>query len=284
MDELRTGFIFKELPKSAWKLGEQKAEARFGATALNPSGDWSKFIPTYEKQSKNGVEPCDCTVINSHRAWITAANYQGFQFPQNVSERFSGVMAKVRPPGANPYDTCESIRRWGMVNEEVLPFNDDIKSVVDFYHPDPMDEGLIAEARKLVQQYELGHKNIWNDRFGRTMNKPTILKNQMTKGPVCVSVVGWKFNGTVYYKDAGDEDSHWTLLTGRYREGEWWEVNDSYSPFLKKVAWDTDFQMAELYLIQKNTNGIAPNDRDYLDLLLKKAVETLKRLLLKYVH
>lgn len=280
----RTGFVFKPTQKGQWLAGSNKASARFGAQSLMPNGHgWGKYLPTFEPQSHDGVEPCDCTVINSLKAWITLSNYYGYSLPKNASERFSAIMAGVRPPGANPHDVCDAIRRWGMVPETALPFNSDIKDVVNFYHPDPMDEGLVAEAKKIVQKYELGHEYVFNDSPYRapTPNKQQLLKDALARGTVCVSVYAWRYNGQYYYKDQLDQDEHWTFLTD-YVEGEYWIVDDSYTPYVKKLDWNFAFQSAELYFLQENRTGVAPNDRDYFSNLLRAISEFLKRLQLTY--
>lgn len=281
--DTKKGFQYKPTKKGQWFVGSKKATVRFGAQTLNPTGQWGEFVPAYEKQSQNGVEPYDCTVANSLKAWITLSNFLGFSLPKNASERFNAIMAQIKPPGANPHDVCESIRTWGMVNEDALPFNEDIKSIVDFYHPDPMDAGLIAEAKKIVQRYDLGHEYLFNDPpvGSRTPNKPAIIKSALSRGTVCASVYGWKTNADgLYYKSPGDIDEHWTMITG-YVDGQYWVVDDSYEPFVKRLAWDFDSQTAEVYYLQPNTSGIAPNDRTLMQNLLRACIELVRLLRLK---
>lgn len=126
---------------------------------------------------------------------------------------------------------------------------------------------------------------MWNDsRFtGSTPNKPDILKRNLERGTICVSVHGWKKNKKgLYYKDPiTDDDNHWTFLVD-YKEGEYWLVDDQYKPFLKKIAWDTDFQTAELYFLKENTSGLAPNDITYFQKMLKQMSEMVARLVLQF--
>ena len=279
------GFVYRPTPKKAWTFGSGKARVRFGATALMPGGKgWQKFTPEYEAQSNQFCESYACTVYASLKAWITLANYYGYSLPKNCSERFNAVLAGLQPPGGDPHTSGEAIRRWGVINNDLLPFDETIKNTFEFYQPKPMDEGLITEAKKTVQKFEFGHEYLWNDsRFtGSTPNKPDILKRNLERGTICVSVHGWKKNKKgLYYKDPiTDDDNHWTFLVD-YKDGEYWLVDDQYKPFIKKVAWDTDFQTAELYFLKENKSGVAPMDKLYFLSVLDKLFEELKRLALR---
>lgn len=280
---MHNGFVYKPSHPKAWKVGSKKASARFGATALMPNGHgWDAHIPTNEPQNIAGVESYACTVYASLKAWITLATFYGFDIPKNCAERFNAIVARIVPPGANPYEVGESVRRTGVVENKLLPFDKKIKSTEAFYQPDPMLPELIAEAKKIVQRYELGHEEIFNDpQYGlRTLNKPAKLKEALSRGTVCVSVYAWKEGADgLYYKELTDRDTHWTFLVD-YVEGEYWIVDDQYAPFTKHIRWDTDFQTAELYFLQENKNGIAPDDRTYFLKLLQQMSESLKRLLL----
>lgn len=278
------GYVYKPTPKKAWVLGSGKARVRFGATALMPGGKgWQKFIPEDERQNINGVESYACTVYASLKAWITLANFYGYSLPKNCSERFSGVMAGLSAPGGDPYTSSEAIRRWGVIHNDLLPFDETIRDTSEFYKPKPMDEGFIAEAKKIVQKYTLGFEYVFNEspfRAPLVLDRPRLLMYALERGPVCVSVHGWKEKNGIYYKDKYDADNHWTFLVG-FKEDKYWLVHDQYAPFIKKVAWDTPFQTAMVYFLKPNESGIAPSDLDYFQKLLTQISEALKRLMLR---
>lgn len=275
------GFVYKPSPKKAWRLGSKRASARFGALPLMPGGHgWDAHIPSFESQNVGNVESFACTVFASAKAWITLANRLKYTFPDNIAERFNAIVAGIVPPGANPHDVAESMRTVGMIENKYLPFDKKIKSTEAFYQPKPMPEELIAEAKKLVQQYEFGHETIFNDpQYGlRTLNKPAKLKEALSRGTVCLSVHAWKEDAQgFFYKDPTDLDQHWTFLVD-YVEGEYWLVDDQYAPYEKKIRWETDFQTAEVYFLQENKTGIAPEDRAYFSKMLQQMAESLKRL------
>jgi len=280
------GFVYAPTPPKAWTLGSKKATVRFGATFLMPDGHgWKNYVPDYELQNINDVESFACTVYGALKAWITLSNYYGYSLPKNCSERFSGVMANLGPPGGDPHVSGEAVRQWGVIHNNLLPFDETIKSTFEFYQPKPMDEGFIAEAKKSVQKYEFGHEYVFNESpFAprQNLNRPALLKYALARGPVCVSVHGWKKNADgVYYKETGDSDNHWTQLLD-YKEGEYWLIHDQYKPFIKKVAWDTKFQTAQVYFLKENTSGLAPNDITYFQKILKQMSEMVARLALQF--
>lgn len=279
MNEHHTGAILRPTKPGEWVAGDKKTTARFGAAVpLMPNGHgWGKYIPMFEAQSRGDIETYACTVFSQLKAWITLSNFLGYSLPKNCSERFNAIVAGITPPGANPQDVAESIRLNGVIADTLLPFDDSIHSTADYYHPSPMLPGYLAEAKKAVQQYELGHNILWN---GFTpLNKPQTIKNALAFGPVCVSVYAWNspVNG-IYHKNQGQEDEHFTFITD-YVDGQYWIVDDQYAPFVKHLAWDFDFLMAKSYFLQVNSTGIAPNDRSRFQNLLRGAAEALKRLL-----
>lgn len=277
-------YVYKPTPKGAWLFGSKKATVRFGATALMPGGKgWQKFTPDYERQNVDGVESFACTVYGSTKAWITLANFYGYSLPKNCSERFNAILANIEPPGADPHTVADSIRQWGMIHNDLLPFNETIKNTFEFYQPKPMDEGFIAEGKKDVQRYTKGFEYVFNEspfRAPLVIDRPKLLISALERGPVCVSVHGWKVKNGVYYKDKYDSDNHWTFLVG-FKEGKYWLVHDQYAPFLKKLDWNYNFQTAMVYFLKPNESGVAPMDVDYFTRLLNKMLETLRRLALK---
>lgn len=276
-NEVKTGFIYKPTQKHQWVAGSKKATVRFGAVALMPDGHgWGKYKPLEEPQSRR-FETSTCTVFATLKALITLATRYGYDFPKNCSERFSAIVAKVKPPGANPFDVAESIRTTGVIHESVLPFTDEMYDITQFFHPDPMDEGLVKEANKIVKRLDLGHEYLFN---GKATNKSKLLREGLSRGTVCVSVHAWKQKDGIYYKEATDKDGHWVQLID-YKEGEYWLISDQYKPYEKKVAWNTDFQTAEVYFMKPNPTGLAPVERSYFSRILARISEALTRMLIR---
>lgn len=245
------GFIFTPSEPTHWHMGQGKAGLRFGATALMKDGHgWDKFSPVPERQSKGNFESMACTIYASLNAWETLARYYGFKdFPRNCSDRFNAILARISPQGGSPHTSCESIRKYGVIPEEVLPFSENIHDWNEFYSPYPMEPALITLGKKITDAFTLGHEYVFN---GFAKDKPTLLKKALERGPVCASVFAWKLNPLtgLYVKEAGDVDQHWVVFR-EYEDEKYWEILDQYPPFIKRVAWDTDFTTAKLYFLSR---------------------------------
>lgn len=269
------GFIFEPTQEGEWQLGSGLATERFGAATINPSGQWGKWVPKAEKQRRK-LETMACTVYHSLNAWETLANFYGYKdFPQNCSERYSAVLAEVTPEGNPPHKSCEAVRKFGVVNETALPFTDDIYDWAQYYSPNPMLEEYVKLGQTILRKYSLGHEYVFNGGVG-LKSKADLLKEALTRGTVCVSVYAWKQKNGLYYKDENDGDTHWTHLIG-YEDGKYWLVRDSYEPFDKKLAWDTNFQTAKLYFMKPNYDGIIPTERETLIGLITSIINALRK-------
>lgn len=279
MDKQAHGFLYEPTAPEHWVMGQGKARARFGATALMPGGHgWQRFKPAYELQNKNNFESMACTVFGTLNAYETLAKFLGFQdFPSNCSDRFNAILAGITPQGGSPQVSAESIRKYGTVPETVLPFSDNIYDWNQFYSPYPMDPALISLGQKITDKFDLGHEYVFN---GFAANKPDLLKKALERGPVCVSVFAWKQNADgLYYKDAGDIDQHWVLLLD-YEEGKHWLILDQYSPYLKHVKWGTAFMTAKVYFLSRvdpNRNVLLTKLRDLYTQVRNLYVQLIQR-------
>jgi len=276
------GFVFAPTGPTDWEMGSGVATQRFGATTLNPGGQWQKWVPKGEKQ-KRRVETMGCTVYHSLNAFETLANFYGYKdFPPNCSERYSGVLADIGTDGQDPHTSCEAIRNFGVIPESTLPFSEDIYDVAQFYSPKPMDEDYIKLGQSVLRKYVLGHEYVFNGGAGLTPKSERLMR-ALERGTVCVSVYAWRQKNGKYYKEATDWDNHWVHLVG-YEEGKHWLVRDSYEPFDKKIVWDTDFRSAKLYFMKPNYDGIIPNERETLISLIKRLISALTKQLGSWIN
>ncbi len=249
------GFVYEPTQEDHWIMGSGKATKRFGGSALMPDGHgWQAYKPVSELQRRQGFETMACTVFGSLNAWETLAKFLGFNdFPSNCSDRFNAILAGITPQGGSPQQSAESIRKYGVIPEEVLPFSNDIHDWSGYYSPYPMDPAMITLGKSITNKFTLGHEYVFN---GIASDKPTLLKKALERGPVCVSIYAWKMNQEgLYFKEATDIDQHWVELLD-YEEGKHWVIFDQYDPFIKFVAWNTDFMTAKVYFLSR----FNPND------------------------
>lgn len=245
------GFLYEPTQPDHWEMGQGKAGMRFGATALMKDGHgWQAYKPVTELQNRYGLETMACTVFGSLNAWETLAKFLGFNdFPSNCSDRFNAILAGITPQGGSPQTSAETIRKYGVIPEEVLPFSDNIHDWQEYYSPYPMDPAMITLGKTITNKFILGHEYVFN---GFRVDKPGLLMKALERGPVCVSVYAWKMDGKtgLYFKTPADTDQHWVQLLD-YEEGKSWLIFDQYEPFLKHVAWDTDFMTSKVYFLAR---------------------------------
>jgi hypothetical protein len=247
---------------------------------LVSNGQWHAYLPEDEIQNRNGYETCNCTAYGTlNQIEIYLARKYGIK--PNFSERYLGVMAGTRPPGNSPHKVMETIREFGLIDENSLPFLPKISTLSEYYSPVPMYQHLIDEGKRWLASWEFRHEWVWgaNETLSEKQRK---LKQALVFCPVSVSVHAWVVNEKgLYYKPHGKTDQHWIVLYGS-KEGEYWEGFDSYDNTHKRIAWDTDFMQAKKIYIEKKTGTpltreqetifkkILSSIRDYLLELLKE--------------
>ena len=241
---------------------------KFRGQVINPPRDWSGFLPAGELQSKQ-KESNGCTVFGSHNAEESLLKFLGHE--ENWSDPYGiifATLAGVLNPsvGADPHQILELLRnKSGRLAESLLPFKDDFDSSKK---PENWDN-LVAQAKQFYNTWETAHEWVFNG--GSPQSKKAALKEALGRGPVCVSVLAWEFDGQVYRKDVGAQDGHWVMLV-KYDEQDRPVIFDSYAdgegdPFLKTLDSLYDFNIAKviyispaqprLSILQKILNAIA---------------------------
>lgn len=253
------GFKHEEIGKKDWVAGSRKATKRFGGD-IKPDADWTALNPNREHQKRNGLETMNCTNFATHNALIALAKLHGFDFPEDASERYSGVMTGTDRQGNSPHNVIEKIRNFaGVLRETRLPWTTQSKWE-EYYSPSPMDENLVAEAQQPLKTVVIGHEWVFNGHRDPA-HKRDLLKRYLRRGPICVSVDAWTEKNGVYVKEKQAPDNHWVWLM-RY-DGDFPVIRDQYLPFEKKLAPDYDFGCAKVYFMSKNESGLDPNSFHY---------------------
>lgn len=185
----------------------------------------------------------------------------------NFSDRALAIGSKTDPKNGNdPHRVAEFAANSGLAPEETLPFDESIKTVTQFYQPDPLSPNILDEGRKWKQGYTLNHEWVFR-KTDSLETKYAYLREALTKGPVCVSVRAWaKDKDGNYYKNQHN-DNHWCQLL-RF-DGDYPIIGDSYAPFEKKLAKDYDFGFAKVYYLNTKTVDVRSIYQKIIDLLLQ---------------
>ncbi len=233
----------------------EEKEYVFGASLSLPSeiiidnGDWCSFLPKEERQSRREFDTYGCTIYNTLQA-IEILENKLFGRKEDYSERFIYIKSGTRPPGNNPHIIGEHIRKIGLVPEVMLAFSEEIDSLEKYADSNSIKLFMEKVAEEWLKDNLFGHEWVFNgfeQRDAKTKNE--LLREELRRSPIGVSVVGWRENNGIYYKLEGEQDNHWTDLVA-YENG-YPIIYDSYEPFLKKLDKNYDFGFAKRYRVSK---------------------------------
>jgi hypothetical protein len=242
------GLILEEPKQEDYIFGVSPIQGE----VLCPNRDWADWLPSKEYQRRNNVETCNCTgfaFLNTIEIFINRITDK----LENFSDRFTGISAGTRPPGNSPHTVGEAIRKTGLVNESLLPFNDSIDTIEKYYSPDPLAENLKQKGQEWLKQFDFKHEYLWT---GNPFieEKQKIILDALMYSPVAISVMAWKKEGDKYIKPAGSQDNHFVCLF-KADEGKSWFVFDTYpeseGDFIKELDWNYDFQQAKRIWLKK---------------------------------
>ena len=235
------GFIPSKIESDHYILGG----TGLPKTILQPLGNWEQYLPTYEPQFEN-FETAGCSVWGTQNAIETLMKRIEMEEP-NYSERFTYILARVRPPGADPHAVAEVIRKDGLIDEALLPT--DTATFEEFIKPDPMTQDLIDKGEEWLNKYDFGHEWIFTNNPSRQIRLP-LLKEALQYSPVCISVSAWASDVNNLYV-SNFPNNHWVMCYGI--EGDSILVFDTYDQSKKKLHPDHEIMMAKRYYIGPST-------------------------------
>jgi len=247
------GLIKEDISPDDWHFGA------IGGEIIRPDGQWTSFLPPDETQNK-GVETMNCTCYGTQNAIEILHNAKYGELPDH-SERYCGVISGTTPRGNQINKPCETIRKYGCIPEEMLPFDTSVNSWNKYYSPKPMEQKYFDVGKEWLDNYEFLHEWVRNDRKS--------IMSALKFSPLGVSVDAWRKNSKGYYVKLGP-DNHWTCLVG-YKENEYWIIRDSYPPYTKKVAWNTTFGWVKRYSLTRAKSKYQA-DQDFYDKMTGKFV------------
>lgn len=209
-----------------WSLGAIKGEV------LQSNGQWDEFLPEGELQ-KRLIETMSCTVYGTENC-LGILHQKQYQEPHDRAERFNAILAGITPSGGSPHTAAETMRKYGTVEQNELPFDETINSWTKYFSPKPMTQQLLDKGREWLDNYELWHEWV-------KPNKQDMME-ALKYSPLGAPVYAWsEHSDGMYYRDG--QENHWICIYG-YKEGEYWKVFDSYEPYEKKIPWDNNFGWA----------------------------------------
>jgi hypothetical protein len=199
----------------------------FGNEAKELNLDWSKYLPVYEPQAEN-FETFGCTVWGTqNQLEILLKALYGYEY--NFSERFNYIVANVQLGGADPHVVYESIRKTGLIDNDLLPVPSTYK---EFTTPKPMTDKLLQKA----SEFPFTFNHWWVFYYEHTTEaQTTLIREALKVSPLGVSVSAWHLKDGVYV-DKGQPNNHWCVLFSE-EKGKGWKIFDSYDHSIKTIPY-----------------------------------------------
>lgn len=217
-----------------------------GTEEIQTDGQWDAFLPPEEIQNRNNVETMNCTVFGTINAIEILFN-KLFHEVMSFSERYTGVLAETTPSGNDPHKVGEVIRKNGLIDEGVLPFDNTIMSWVEYYSPNPMSPKYLKLGKKFLESYEFKHE--WVFRKEGLDEKVKLMKEALKRGPLAISVYAWDIDNEGICHKLGS-DNHWVCCYGYNDHG--WKLFDTYTNSYKLYSFESDIGMAKVYWLKKS--------------------------------
>lgn len=239
------GLLIKEPEPEAFVLG---GVVSLDKVICQEDGQWDAFLPDYEPQRKGDIETYNCTSFGTLNL-LEILFRKLYDNAYNNSDRFLGIQAETKPPGNDPHVVMESLRRYGTIEETILPFSNEITSWNDYYSYIGSDEvTCIKEAKKWLNKWVFGHEYVWKGNVSKE-ERTTRMKESLQYSPLGVSVTAWIQQDGVYI-DAGQPNNHWCVVYGWNDKG--WKCFDTYDGGRKILSYDHNIQICKRISVKKN--------------------------------
>lgn len=184
-------------------------QAKIPYVAFEPDHNWNQDLVRFENQSIPGLETYNCTGFAA-TTQIEILEKRLYNIEKNYSDRWVGIIAGTHEGGNDPHIVYEAIRKYGLIPESMLPWDDSIKTLEDYYSFKGGNRDVCyAEGQRWLERYEFKHEWLWDT---QPSNFLEIVTSAMQTCPVALSCTAFYFDpATNTYTDNGLKNNHWDL-------------------------------------------------------------------------
>ena len=253
MDVKKYGLLEQIQPSiKDWRAGGITGKTK---VILREDGDYSKFLPEKEYQKAVLFDSYSCITFSALNCIETIAKVQ-YGLDWNLSDRFTAKMSNTTKNGNYFAYVAESIRKHGVVNEEVWPFPR--KQISPAYtwdnHYEDIPDEVRAEGLKWLEEWKVEWEWV----------PMRLIPEHLKYGPMQVGVLAWPYKKNGLYHDGGDIRRNHGVMYYNHEE-DYEEIYDHYDDVKKKLVPGYDFRSAiQFSLIKINKEGMPnitlPND------------------------
>lgn len=226
---------------------------RFGASPvveeeINPSGDWSLWRPQIEYQRYPEFDTMGCVSFSALNC-LETMHKQKYGEEINRDDRYTVVSSGTTKTGNWMTKVGDSIRKeHGTIEQGKWPF--DGKKWDDYYQSVPQE--LLSEGLEWLKYYKVQYEFV----------SPPFAENLMQAlktAPLQITVHAWEKPVNGIYQRTEKQNNHAVMLFN-YKEGEYWEILDTYDKDIKWLAWDFLIGFAFKYSIDKIVQPVKLNE------------------------
>lgn len=207
-----------------------------GEQVICPLGDWTPYLPVFEKQYNNYFDSMSCVTFSALNCLeiLTKAKYG---LDVNYSDRFIAKMSGTTEGGNYVATVADTIRKYGLVMESDYSFTPTMGRE-EFFSEVP--EVIVNKGKTFLDKYNITYEFVnYSD-----------LTDALRFAPIQVGVYAWtRAENGIYPDKPNARRNHLVTLVG-YSYGEYWLIYDHYEPRLKKLYWNYKFGATLKYQIK----------------------------------
>lgn len=249
-ENIHPNFIAPDINPEDFVFGSNQLQGAI----LREDGDWRDYLPLPEDQLKRNIETSACATYNTIKPIAILQEEQFDLKDKNYSERFISQLSGTTKFGNTPNKVAQTIRDFGLIADELLPFSDDISSWEEFNSFKGSDRNTcIREGKRWLGDWNFGYDWVYT---GNVMieQKYKKLREALKYSPIGVSVYAWISDDSgTYIRPTDDPDNHWTTLVYIDDKNRAY-VYDTYPPYLKVLEPFYDFGYAMRYSVSKTVD------------------------------
>jgi len=234
MSEIKNyGLIQKKIIPNHWLVGSNSPVNKF----RNDVENWTKYLPTTEKQRFGSLETMACVSFSALNALEILIKHRTRK-EVNLSDRFLAKMSDTTRNGNWLHKVAETVRKSGLLLEKDWKVTK--PHTWDNYYREIPEEKKV-EALKDLESLYFSHEWVHENDF----------RKELKDSPLQVTVNAWIRNTDDIYFNTENKQNHAVVLI--CYEGDNPIIFDSYAPYIKKLTPDYKFgTYAKKFTINKN--------------------------------
>lgn len=245
---------------------------------VNPSGDWSGYLPTREPQ-KYKFDTNECSTISATKCleiqfnfflktgkfgaefvqWLTNNGYIDENGNINFSERFSGIMAGTSINGNSQSYVWESIRKAGLLPQRDLGYSPEQSQKFltqydmgeDYYDPNAVTDVMRAKAKLIFRYITIQYEWVWANAAASCPKD--LIRAALKQAPVQVGTPACPDWNTGSVHPCGDTAAEHATTIYNEQSDDTLNDFDHYNPYLKTLSPDYFIPYAIKPVVTVNT-------------------------------